>query len=93
MAKFETLAVAEIHKATEIITQHTAEGENDLVSLDQMFPHGIQDILFVIWQKTGRALGYEHAGNFEGVARELPDIINYAGFGLALLNSVQEQTQ
>lgn len=75
------------HKALQdvqkIVDDHSKDGENEVFSIDQMYPHGIQDILFMIYHKVTRILGYHAKGNHLKVIEELQDVINYAGFGIA----------
>lgn len=71
---------AALEECREIVAQHSDDGENDLISLWQMFPHGSQDILFMIFTKACRALGYAAKGNLIKVADEARDIVNYGAF-------------
>lgn len=71
--------------AQGIVGQHTDDGENQVVSIEQMFPHGSQDANFILFQKISRILGYEKAGNAKKVLEEAYDIINYGAFLVALL--------
>lgn len=71
--------------AQKIVDEHSNDGENDVVSIEQMFPHGPQDASFVLFQKISRILGYEKAGNSQKVLEEAYDIINYGAFLVALL--------
>ncbi len=77
-------------EATLKVKEHDEDGENQVVPIEQMFPHGPQDGLFVVWMKVGRALGYERAHNIEKVREELVDIINYAAFTMAIIDHWRE---
>lgn len=74
-----------LKRAEEIVSDHTSEGENKVVPIEKMFPHGAQDTLFLVYMKACRSIGYEEAGSLDAVRREMYDIINYAAFTLALL--------
>ena len=66
--------------AKEAVISHTRDGENEYTSIVKMFPHGVQDLLFVVYTKACRALGYEKRGMVEKVLEEMRDIVNYAAF-------------
>jgi len=81
--KFLEMYKKALQDAQQIVEDHSNDGENEVFSIDQMYPHGIQDILFMIYHKVTRILGYHKKGNHLKVVDELQDVINYAGFGLA----------
>ncbi len=65
------------------VFEHSDDGENEAVSLPQMFPHGVQDLIYELYKKINRSLGYEKRGNHLKVQEEAVDILNYAAFLLA----------
>lgn len=86
----ESLFLERFHEALEEarseVDRHTEDGENEVVSLPEMFPHGTTDITFMLFTKICRILGYERANNFDKVRDEAVDIINYAAFLIAYLD-------
>jgi len=85
MPSFVEVAKEEIDLSFSIVRQHSQAGENDFLPIDKMFPHTTQDVLFMIFTKAARAVGYQIAGRDQKVEDEVRDIINYCGFFLAFV--------
>jgi hypothetical protein len=85
MPSFIEVVQEEISECQKIIQIHTDAGENDIVAIDQMFPHKTADLAFMIFTKAARVVGYEMHGEMDKVRMEVQDIINYCGFLLAFL--------
>lgn len=62
------------------------EDRNRFLSLENMFPHGPQDLTFVVWMKAARILGLEAAGRLKEVREEALDVLNYAAFLVGLID-------
>jgi hypothetical protein len=73
-------------EAVEVVDRKESEGRNQIISLPAMFPHGASDCVFMIYMKIARSLGYDSSHNRITLREELLDIINYAGFAIALLD-------
>lgn len=67
-------------QAETIVNDHTTTGENNITSISGMYPHGSQDLTFMLYTKICRVLGYETQGNHTLMLHEAEDIINYAAF-------------
>ena len=80
-------------RAYGIILDHASLGENETFTISRMFPHGIQDIVYEIFKKACRAVGYEMQGNFIKAFEELQDIHNYSIFALAYMKLSDEVPQ
>jgi len=85
MPSFVEVVQEEIQECQKIIQIHSEAGENAVVPIEQMFPHGISDVTYTIFMKAARAIGYEISGDEDRVREEVRDIVNYCGFLLALL--------
>lgn len=72
-----------LSEAAAVVAAHSVDGENDVVPIEQVFPHGDQDIMFMVYMKACRAIGYQKAGNAKKVRDEAVDMINYAAFLIA----------
>ena len=83
--KFLEDANDELNRAWAIVGDHAKNGENNVVPVDQMFPHGSCDLTFMIFTKSARMVGYEKEGDFDKVYAEIQDIANYCGFALAMI--------
>jgi hypothetical protein len=81
---------AQVKEAMQRVTEQAERGENDFLPITAMFPHGEQDILGIIFTKAARAVGYEMSGNLHKVKEEAQDVLNYAGFLLALLEEMKK---
>jgi hypothetical protein len=77
---------AVISDATAIVEEHTQDGENGRFMISQMFPRGVEDCMYEVYKKVCRAMGYYDKNNSKKAREELRDIINYAGFGIVLLD-------
>lgn len=75
----------EIDKAWGIVLVHEGDGENDIIPMSKMFPHGAQDLVYEIYKKVCRMLGYEKHGNLTKVYDEAQDVLNYCAFLLTIL--------
>lgn len=75
-----------INLSFDIVGKHTQDGENAVIPVSQMFPHGAQDTLFLVYMKICRSLGYYQRGLPYKVLEELADIVNYAAFSSVLLS-------
>lgn len=69
-------------KETVLSRQH----RNDVIPLRDMFPHGVQDLSFMLHMKTSRLLGEEANGDWAKVRDEAIDICNYAAFLVAYMD-------
>lgn len=74
-----------LHGAVNRVNEQAKLGENDFVSLPDMFPHGSQDAAFMVYTKACRALGYLEAKNLKKAKEEFLDIINYSAFSYVLV--------
>lgn len=81
MLKYEKV----FESARSRVREQKALGENLFIPLPMMFPHGVQDPLFLTYTKACRAIGYLRARNLKKVKEELIDIINYANFAAILV--------
>lgn len=81
----------EIGVASTRVTEQAEKGENNFLSMVQMWPYGPSDLLGVIFTKSARAVGYEMAGNLDKVYEEAQDILNYASFLLAYIALLQKE--
>jgi hypothetical protein len=78
--------------ALAIVRKRELEGENTIVPLPDMFPHGTSDLTFMLHTKVSRILGYEAAGDLDRTRGEVYDLINYAGFLIAMMDVRDEQS-
>lgn len=75
-----------LDRAEEIFAQRDATGRNAVVPLERMFPHGPQDLTFMLYNKASRCLGLAATpGGREKLIEESVDIINYAAFLIMML--------
>jgi hypothetical protein len=88
--RFIQECIAQRLDALKIVDSHTDDGENASFRMSECYPHGTQDLLFMLLMKTQRALGYDSSGNVGKVREELQDIFNYSIFALAYLALTQE---
>lgn len=89
--EFLQMSERELSKAWQIVISHDQDGENEIVPLSKMFPHGAPDAMFLIYMKISRALGYYTQPSLRHkVYEELQDILNYAAFTLTLLQIESE---
>ena len=90
-AKFLHFYSQAFESAQRVVKEHSEDGENEIFSIPQMYPNGGSDILFMMFHKVTRALGYNRAGNYSKVLEEVLDILNYAAFYFALTMFKLEQ--
>jgi len=82
--RFLQLYSQAFESAQRIVKEHSEDGENEIFSIPQMYPNGRQDLLFMLFHKVTRALGYDRAKNHSKALEEVLDILNYAAFYFAL---------
>lgn len=90
MTTFIDRAHDEIGLAWAIVQEHSEAGENEIVSIEKMLPHGSQDLVYEVFKKACRMVGYDKKQNPLKVYQEAQDIINYCAFLLALIRQEEE---
>jgi len=84
--QFRSLYDGVLHEAQDIVNDHSEQGENDLVPIGRIFPHGLSDLSFMTYNKASRILGYlEKDADPKKIESELFDLINYAAFSVTWL--------
>lgn len=78
-----------INEAEKLVIARGAEGRNGVVSLPDMFLRDPGKAAFMIYMKIARVLGECEDKNFQKAREEFLDIINYAGFGIALIDDLE----
>lgn len=73
-----------LSEAIEKVKERAAQGRNNIISLPRMFPRGTDDLTLQLYMKSSRIVG---ASDPTVLREEAIDIINYASFLVAMIDS------
>lgn len=80
---FEEILPEIYRKAQDLVVEKGKLGRNDEVPVPDMFPRGAKDCVTMIYMKSCRIIA--EATEDKTIEEELIDILNYAAFGLTIL--------
>ena len=85
--QFMRLYKLQLFNAEQLVSTKAQLGRNNFVGLPDMFPHAEQSCVDIVYMKSARI---SNTDDLKTIREELVDIINYAAFGLALIQGEEE---